>query len=88
MHSLKSQSMENDPKSALCVGLCLIVAVLLYPVFFLLGWCTFSPIYQKKASIDLFCALRDGAYSVFSGRIFKAMVLHHPCIGPGDEPKP
>lgn len=69
---------EKKPKSAVGIFCCSVLAVALYPVLFVLGWATFSPIYEKKDFVGLFVALRDGSYNLFSGRVFKAMILHYP----------
>jgi len=69
---------EEKPRSSAGLFFCALLAVALYPVLFILGWITLSPIYEKKEAVDLLITLRNGAYHFFSGRLFKSMILHHP----------
>jgi hypothetical protein len=71
-------SEELKPKSVPGLVACSIVAAFIYPLLFVLGWITASPIYEKKEAVALFVELRDGSYFLFSGHLFKAMVLHSP----------
>ena len=69
---------SEKPKSRLGLVLCSVIAALIYPFLFVLGWVTASPLYQRKDLVGLFTGLRDGAYFLLSGRMFRSMVLHHP----------
>ncbi len=57
---------------------CAVLATALYPAIFVLGWATVSPIYRKKDFVSAWVELRDGSYFLFSGRMFRAMILHYP----------
>ncbi len=74
-------SSEEKPRSPFGGFFCAVLATILFPVLFALGWMTASPIYAKKEAIELFVSLRDGSYRFFSGRTLKAMILNYSVSG-------
>jgi len=76
----------EKPRSGVGLGLCAVLAVILFPFLFILGWVTASPIYEKKDFVGLFVALRDGSYRLFSGRMFRSMILSYPPSRPTTKP--
>jgi hypothetical protein len=72
---------EEKPRSVIGVSLCVVIAAILFPILFVLGWVTASPIYVKREAVELFVGLRDGSYRLLSGRTFKAMILNNPASG-------
>ena len=76
---------EEVPRSSAGVFLCVVAAAILFPILFILGWVTASPVYAKKDAVDLFVGLRDALYRIFSGRTFKSMILKYPASGSDSE---